>query len=219
MSPIAELDVAPDAFVFPRSVEAVREIRIDIVRNIGEEAIAAPFAWVYGAVIDDFEAALAGDPTVEQVEQFGDGEDGDGNERLFRINCTAPRPPLVEAIDGVDGTLLEASYHQEQWNLTVILPDGSALADLHEDARELGIALELRRVYEPHERHHRGAYGITEEQFEALVAAYRAGYFEVPRRHTLSGIADELDISANALSARLRRGLRRLLASTIAKDP
>lgn len=219
MSPIAELDVPQDTFLFPEAVEATGDVRIDVVRVIDEAATAAPFVWAYGDAIDEFEAALDADPAVAHVESFDEGANDDDSERLYRITANGRRPPLLTAIDDVDGTMLEASYHQDQWALTVIVPDRSALADLHEYASERGIGLELRRVYAPHERHHRGAYGITEEQFEALVAAYHAGYFEVPRNRTLSAIADELDISANALSARLRRGLRRLLASTIVRDP
>ncbi|WP_263654245.1 helix-turn-helix domain-containing protein [Halomicrobium urmianum] len=50
------------------------------------------------------------------------------------------------------------------------------------------------------------------------MTAYHAGYFEVPRATTLADVADDLDISRNAASARLRRGHRNLLASTLVHD-
>jgi hypothetical protein len=40
----------------------------------------------------------------------------------------------------------------------------------------------------------------------------------VPREVTLTELADRLDISRNALSARLRRGHRNLLANTLVHE-
>ncbi|MFW5918912.1 MAG: helix-turn-helix domain-containing protein [Halanaeroarchaeum sp.] len=59
-------------------------------------------------------------------------------------------------------------------------------------------------------------YGLTTPQHEALLAAYRMGYFEVPRESDLSDLADELDTTTSALSERIRRGQRQLLERTIA---
>lgn len=51
-----------------------------------------------------------------------------------------------------------------------------------------------------------GRYGITEEQQEALIRAYTAGYYTIPRKITAKELADELGVSHQALSERLRRG-------------
>ena len=49
----------------------------------------------------------------------------------------------------------------------------------------------------------------------ALGAALAAGYFETPRRTDLEALAEEFDISEQALSERLRRGVAAVLESTI----
>lgn len=56
---------------------------------------------------------------------------------------------------------------------------------------------------------------MTEDQQEALEVAYHAGYFAIPREQTQTEITEQLNISRNALSARLRRGHRNLLANTL----
>jgi predicted DNA binding protein len=61
-------------------------------------------------------------------------------------------------------------------------------------------------------------FGLTPDQREALVLALNRGYFATPSEVTLDELADELDISRQALSTRIRRGnesiLREVLLST-----
>lgn len=48
--------------------------------------------------------------------------------------------------------------------------------------------------------------------------AYREGYYEDPRGTDLEALAARLDITRQALSARLRRGYRNLLERTVVQD-
>lgn len=52
---------------------------------------------------------------------------------------------------------------------------------------------------------------LTEAERETLLAAYKAGYFEVPRRLRQSELAEELDKSTGALSTNLRRATQKLI--------
>nr|WP_256487766.1 MULTISPECIES: helix-turn-helix domain-containing protein [unclassified Haladaptatus] len=56
---------------------------------------------------------------------------------------------------------------------------------------------------------------MTDEQREALATAFASGYFRVPRETSLSELAETLDISPQAASGRLRRGLERMLGATL----
>lgn len=58
--------------------------------------------------------------------------------------------------------------------------------------------------------------GLTDHQQEALRTAYELGYFDIPRRASLQEVAAELDISASAVSERLRRAQTRLFEETVA---
>ncbi|WP_267642341.1 helix-turn-helix domain-containing protein [Haloarchaeobius amylolyticus] len=59
---------------------------------------------------------------------------------------------------------------------------------------------------------------LTPAQREALEASVEAGYYEVPRQATLEDVADELGVSSQATSERLRRGMRTVLNETIVSD-
>ncbi len=62
-------------------------------------------------------------------------------------------------------------------------------------------------------------YGLTDPQHEALRLALEAGYFDVPRETTLSVLASDLEVSSQALSARLRRGQASVLERALGDDP
>ncbi|WP_331233619.1 helix-turn-helix domain-containing protein [Natronorarus salvus] len=61
--------------------------------------------------------------------------------------------------------------------------------------------------------------GLTTEQYEALSLAVERGYFEVPRRISLQELAEELDVSHQSLSERLRRAQRVLSTDFFESSP
>lgn len=81
------------------------------------------------------------------------------------------------------------------------------------------VPFELQRVHELRQPVTASQYGLTEKQREAIVTAWEAGYFETPRRATLEDVADELGISQQALSKRIRRGCQSLVENTITVTP
>lgn len=50
------------------------------------------------------------------------------------------------------------------------------------------------------------------------MTALEMGYFEVPRSAELTDVADELDLSPNAVSERIRRGEANLFRSALTTD-
>ncbi|MFP4695916.1 helix-turn-helix domain-containing protein [Thiohalospira sp.] len=58
-------------------------------------------------------------------------------------------------------------------------------------------------------------FGLSQEQREALLLGLRRGYFDTPSDATLAEIADELGISQQATSDRIRRGTKRVLAEAL----
>lgn len=46
---------------------------------------------------------------------------------------------------------------------------------------------------------------LTDSQWETLMTAYRMGYFEVPRNASLEDVADELGVTHQSTSERMRR--------------
>jgi predicted DNA binding protein len=56
---------------------------------------------------------------------------------------------------------------------------------------------------------------LTEKQQEAISLAFRLGYFDTPRKISVDGLAEKLDLSSSTLAVHLRRAERRLLAEML----
>lgn len=56
---------------------------------------------------------------------------------------------------------------------------------------------------------------MTERQRTVVHRAFDQGYFETPKESTLEPIAEEMDISPQAVSGLLNRGLKNLLQETL----
>ena len=119
------------------------------------------------------------------------------------------------AIAAVNGISLDWTNDGVAWTVRVWLPDREALASLWEYATDHDIEFVLERVSDYGDAGDGGS-GLTTAQREAILLALEMGYFEEPRGATLEEVADELAISQPAAGGLLRRGLRRLVVSTVA---
>lgn len=78
--------------------------------------------------------------------------------------------------------------------------------------------LNMRSVREMDDEHV-GQFGLTSKQYEALTTAYERGYYQVPRETDLQKLAEELDISHQALSERLRRATMIFIGEALLAGP
>ena len=222
MSVFAEFLVPADEFVLADTLRETSGMRVEIKRVVGGESTVTPYFWASDGDFGQFEDALHDDEMVREVrtlERDDETVGGDAENRFYRVTWEMPVPDLVTAVSAAEATVLDAvSEDGRDWEVTVLFPRASALSEFHDYCLERDFDVEPQRVYEPNNPQERAEYGVTEDQQEALVAAYEAGYFAVPREQTLTEVAETLDISRNALSARLRRGHRNLLANTLVHE-
>lgn len=223
MSVLAELRVPASEFVLAETLTCVPDVRIEIKRVVAGADEVTPYFWVSDGDLDAFERALRDDGTVLDIlaleEHLDDaGEASPGDERFYRVTWRLDAESLLTALDDAKATILEAVSDGEEWEIKVLFPDRESLSAFHDDCADRGVSIRLDRVYRAENPQEKGEYDVTDDQREALLAAFEAGYFDVPRGATLTELADGLDISRNALSARLRRGQRNLLANTLVHD-
>jgi predicted DNA binding protein len=78
------------------------------------------------------------------------------------------------------------------------------------------VIVHINRIYTfTEETDRRRQFGLSSEQREALVLALRRGYFTSPSEVSLDELADELDITKQAVSDRIRRGNEKVLKTTL----
>ncbi|WP_368410252.1 helix-turn-helix domain-containing protein [Halorussus vallis] len=216
ISVLAEFVFPADEFVLADTLTAVPDMHIEIQRVVAGEERVTPYFWASGGDFAAFEQAIRGDSTIQEVLTLKDGQ---GDERFYRVAWKSNPPDLLSALSEAKATILEAVRDDgSKWRLKILFPDQDALSAFHDFCAENGIQFEVERIYHSENPQEEAEYGVTEEQQEALVAAFEADYFRVPRDVTLTELADELGISRNALSARLRRGQHNLLSRTLVHD-
>ena len=138
-------------------------------------------------------------PALSFAEQLGDEIDD-----LAGLEALAQTDTIVERIEVQPG-----GWRQTGWFAT--REAFESFASFWRDQA----SFRLRRLTRDGEPEPPGD-GLTDRQREALRAAHEMGHFEVPRGASLEEVAAELDISASALSERLRRAQTRLVRETVA---
>lgn len=214
MSILTAFDVPASDFLLDWTLDAVPEMRVEIERVAVEDEDVTPYFWAADGDFEAFETALADDPTVADVVTVEDH----GDERLYQVSWRRNVEGIVYAVSEVGATILEATSEDGDWYVEMLFSDGDSLSAFQDYAAAHDLAFELLWLHRSTHPEAFGRYDVTEEQREALVTAYEMGYFGVPSEVSLGELADELDISKNAASARLHRGYANLVKNTLVHD-
>jgi predicted DNA binding protein len=214
MSTIVEASIPVDQFALADTFETVPEAEFEILRMIACDDSDACFVW---ATADDpgrITVALEDDEATADVRTVAELEEA----CLYRLEWTSPICIVFSLLAGADGTVLRAHGNSTGWELSFLFPEHCAASETHEVCKDYGIEMTVRRVSHPSETSPdgRGTLAekhLTDKQREALLLAYEAGYYDVPRRTSLKELAAQQGISHQSLSERLRRGHRALIES------
>ena len=208
----------PD-IVLTATVTHDRGSRVESVSEAGTDPTSGRFFYrIESSDFSRFEEGLRDDRTVGEFERVIETRDG---EAIYSFEYTDEAKILSPVISAANGVIVDMKNDGTAWILTVWLPERSELADLWDYARANDVEIDLLRVNDYASLGSRDA-GLTDSQREALLVAFEMGYFEEPRDVTLGEVAAELDISQPAASGLLRRGIRRLIVSSLragSEDP
>jgi len=198
----------------------------DVEVNVVPEASTDPEQDLYVFRLEgiDPESArrlLEADHTVDRVQPM----EGFAEE-LWSVVFTEDTKLIGPLVTSHDGFVLEARSSSPEddlrgWHERWLLPDRRSLHDIWQRARDDGFDFEVLEFREQsrEDPKYTGPNALTEAQREALVMAFERGYFEEPRETSLEEMAAEFDVSASAVGARLRRGMKSLVRMSRVQDP
>lgn len=159
--------------------------------------------------------ALAADEAIRDPTLLAELED----RRLYRVAFTdlGVETNLMPHLMAVGGVLQEAVGTEDGWTCRAQFPDRAALDHIYQFCRGHDVRFTLDKLYD------RAAWAgadaaITQKQRTVLKLAYEEGYFKVPKETSLAAIAEELDVTKQAVSARLNRGLDNVLEERFSVD-
>ena len=164
--------------------------------------------WAAGADLDGFERRLRGDDSVFGVAHLDD----DGREERLYSAQVDTAATLTAANDEFDATWLTVQYDDDWWHTESRFPDADSLERYRRWLADRDAAVHVDSVY-VEETDGRGPK-LTRRQRETVVLAHEKGFYEVPRQATLTDLAEEFDVSEQAISQRLRRAYSRLVAGS-----
>ena len=201
MTVIAELTIEPTDFPLGEISVQDPNIHIELERVVPSQSQVFPYFWAHGGDFDKFESHVR---SLDSVKELVALERVDDNV-LYRVEWGEEVENFVAALVETDAVIMEA-HGNDIWVFRLRFPNHRGLTDFHNYCTDHDIPFRLERVYTLDEEYHaKYNFGLTTQQREALVLAAEGGYFKVPREVSLAEIADELGISEQSASERIRR--------------
>ena len=214
MSVIAEFSIPAEEFALAETLERRPELTFNIDRVVAHNTTqVVPFVRVKHGELEGLTEILEADPSVEEVELFGETDD----ERFYRLVWNDTAQVVGYMINGHDATVQKATATNGEWHLRVLFPDRNGLSATGEYATESEFTLNVKRIYGV-DGIEQARYDLTEKQHETLIKAAEKGYYDIPREMGAQKLAGDLDISHQALSERIRRAHKNLVMSALAVD-
>jgi predicted DNA binding protein len=216
MNTVVDLRIPAQEFALAQSLADNPRAGFEIGRAIAttsEDSIS--FLWGSGMDLDGIFESLQDDPTVAEVEVISKFDD----EYLFKIQwATSVQVLFKTLLNREDSALLDAYSSGSEWKLRLVYPCTECFDAVEQECGDLGRDFEVERVYSLAEAFAPDRFHLTEKQYETVMAAYDAGYYDIPRKIKLKELARQLGISHQALSERLRRAHEELTLNGLGKD-
>ena len=216
MGTVVDMTLSSDQFALSETFDVVPDAEIETVRVAahGPHGVM-PFLRASASRLGRLDGALHNDTSTKGVTRLS----ADDGRAFYRIRWG----PAVRQIIGIfveaDGSLVRANAQDGRWKLRVLFPDRKSVSETYQNWREHGITPSIRRVNGVSDLMDSSGINLSPCQHRTLVEAFETSYYDVPRGITLDGLAEELDISHQALSERLRRGHRNLIGATLCDSP
>jgi len=212
MSTIVEASVPTDQFALQETCRRLPDAVFEAVRVVTDgTGEVMPLVWGSGADQGALTDALAEDPSVDEVSVCTRIHEAS----LYRLSWTTRVPVVTGLLVASRGAILDARAQEATWTFRLLLPRRDAVAAIVESCDRYGVDARIERIYPMTESSRTGQSDLTEQQLQTVEIALERGYYDVPRQTTLTELAEELDVSHQALSERLRRGHRRLVETTL----
>lgn len=206
-----------DSPLLDRAVSAVSDVSLDIEKLDSSPSVPLRVIfWARGDSLDTFEDSLALDPTVEEFTLLAN----EHSQRFYSVVVPESVPCVDLYARSIDlhGVLVDATRDQSGWTMEMLFPDRDAFGSFRRACEEGDVSVTVESIHSGEFDGRTADADLTPAQREILSRAVEVGYFDIPRETTLRGLGDEVGVSGQAASERLRRGMETLVRGSLAGD-
>ncbi|MFC7139986.1 helix-turn-helix domain-containing protein [Halosimplex aquaticum] len=141
-----------------------------------------------------------------------------GDEVFVRAHWNPEREGVLRGIFSADVILESAILSQDGWSIRLRADTAEPLSVFQNYCLEHGFKMRMSRFPTLVQVFNSPEYNLSAEQRAGLALAYEQGYFEEPRETTLEELAKTLEITPEAVLARIRKGERNLIENTVVRS-
>lgn len=215
MPTITVAEIPHTEFALQHTFEEVSGLEVESEQIVANgENVVVPLVWLRGSDRDAIEDALRDDESVQDFSELTWYDD----EGLYKLEWAHHVHLVVRILTNERSTIMDLYGRPSGWRVRVLFPNRDELSNVNEFCEDHDLTFDVRRIHDL-ESEPSGRYGLTDEQYRSLQTAWEAGYFDVPRDVDLRDLADELGISHQAFSERLRCGHSNLIEETLGIAP
>lgn len=211
MSTIATFTVPADAFPLGHIFESFPGITIEIEQVVPTDHAILPYFWVREEPVENVQKTLEAQGALKSYTLVDDL----GDQGLFRAEWDADVEGILTGVIDAKLTVLSATGTENEWKFEFRAEDTDQIAEFQQYCADHDIDITLGHIHSVGARTDEGAYGLTPEQREAVLLAYKNGYYETPPETNLGELAEKLGITHQSFSDRLRRGMQNLIEKTL----
>ena len=213
MGIVTAISIPGREFELGRPLQNVPNATVTFEQLVPTTDAVFPYVWVYTDEAEAFERHLLEDPAVDTATVVYQ----DGEKVLYNIEWYSNTDGFLACLSESEATVLEAHGSATSWEFEHRFGSHETLSAFQQTCLEQDVSLSVERlltksvVDSP-------AQKLSQCQYETIELALERGYFDVPRRCTMVELSEELGISDQAVSARLRRAMKALSEQFISRE-
>ncbi|MFC6951862.1 helix-turn-helix domain-containing protein [Halorubellus litoreus] len=172
--------------------------------------------WASEGDFESFETGLGVDETITDSRLIAEN----GDERLYRVHYDLDQPDvdIYEAAIDSDGVFLKGETDGDGWTVKMLFPTRDAFNEFREACAAVDLTVDVDSIYSKPFSGSGDEIALTDPQRDLLTRAVQVGYFDIPRETTLQELGQQMNISGQAASERLRRGMETLIRETVTEE-
>lgn len=215
MATIIQAEIPASEFALAETLNTCSDATVECEQLVDQpDDRVMPLVWVRATTPDAFEAALDQDDTVGTYTRIA----GTETEWLYEMNWNGNIQLILQMLTTEGAVILDTRGSTDGWQLRVLFPDRDNVRATIDFCSTHNLSIDIHSIRHLNDGDaDQGSIraGLTAAQHEALSLAYQRGYFSVPRSIDLESLADEVGVSHQALSERMRRGHATLIGETL----